>query len=137
LDEMPVVRMELGTAQIHRRRTMPAVPFCEHRLGKYGERQMTTTPMRERLARALCSEFDTLPDKATYMHRKSNPDKHWLDKGEVLADVDAMLSELERPSEAVARDIAEDMREAGHGPISHKAVIGAFNRVVAAIREGA
>lgn len=88
-------------------------------------------PMRERMARALCREYDDLPDTSTYMHRKSNPGKHWLDKAEVLSDVDAMLEELEHPTFGMRHET----RCSHHGAEQDR--VAAYREFIAAIRNGA
>lgn len=48
----------------------------------------------EEVGRALCPEYDRLPECATYMHRKTYPGRHWMDRQEVREDARAAIAAM-------------------------------------------
>lgn len=87
---------------------------------------MTETPMRERLARAICGVSCTAcPENGTCWDWKP-----------ILPEIDAILAEAERPSEGMLI-AARDWSQSKYGkPIGNDAAIGCFGAMIRAAREG-
>jgi len=58
-----------------------------------------TDSMVERVARAICPEYDELPDIASYSQRKrALPEQYWKDKSEVRDDARAAIEAMREPT---------------------------------------
>lgn len=100
-----------------------------------GEQQMTDTPnMRERLARAL---HDAMPGLGDGDELPSWCERVAVVKGLYLEAVDALLSELERPSKEMIQASGDVSIMAGTYGIDAEDAVAVFAAMVKAIRGGA
>ena len=71
----------------------------------------------DRIARAIygAAEYDALPERATYLERKTHPERHWDDREQVRQSVRDGLAAMRDPTEAVLHAGAFTERESDEG----------------------